>query len=90
MRVIKITYIKKSLLKNPITRPSCEEMNENNCYTLITERTCNSYYYKYASEGFIYQLLLMNLYKNQSNFYIINGKRCQQICISSCPMFISL
>lgn len=53
-------YIKKSLVKNPITRPSCEEMNENNCYTLMTERTRNNYYYKYASEGFIIEPIIIN------------------------------
>ena len=53
-------YIIKSLVKNPITRSSCEEMKENNCYTLMTERTSNIYYYKYASEGFIIEPIIIN------------------------------
>ena len=53
-------YIKKSLVKNPIKHPSCKEMNENNYYTLMTERTSNNYYYKYASEGFIIEPIIIN------------------------------
>ncbi len=53
-------YIKNSLLKHPIRDPSNNKMNKENDYTLLTSRNDNKYGYRYASDGFIIEEIVIN------------------------------
>ncbi len=46
-------YIKKILLKKPITRPINNEMNNKNNYTLLTTRSNCKHDHYYSCKGFI-------------------------------------
>ena len=54
------TYIKKLLVKNPIKRPACHEMNEYNCYTLMTGRLRFPREYIFFSSGFVIEPIIIN------------------------------
>lgn len=53
-------YIKKSFINEPIIRPSCDKMNEDNLYTLMMERRRFPYNHIYASGGFVIEPIIIN------------------------------
>lgn len=53
-------YIKNSLLRNPITRPSHKKMTVKNNYTMVTNRLDIYNSYKELSDGFIIEEIVIN------------------------------
>ncbi len=53
-------YIKKSLLKNPITYSSTDKMTKQNNYTLMAIRNDYEYTYHSIGRGFIIEEIILN------------------------------